>query len=587
MCYSPIKIKNNSKSSTHHTNFIRYVPCGKCHDCVSKYTNEWYLRALYHFKEYNKLGGCCSFITLTYNNQCLPMYEDDYYVVDDHKVVKKHLCCPVFSKTDIQYFIKYARRYAKTNFHYTTKQCNKITQIICCEYGSKNTQRSHYHGLLFFPTRLEKHELCSLLDYAWSYTTFENNNRKKPIHHKLGFYSFGKNGAFVTSPSALKYCMKYSAKQMAGLNDVHNLVEYVEAHPDNYEKIKDKLPFHLQSRGFGLYGLKLLDSSDFIKGFVYDDLKDKRGNLISLPIPQYLKRKYFTTKPLVQNNARCGMFAYGYNYFRLLPQMLQYTINTQIEKLQQDFVSCESFCQAYKNETTADLTKLYNFYNDHIKLNVEDFVIYTMIKDYSSDNYPLFEDETSFSLLLSIKRGEAIAHNINVNTHDLTYLFQPVREELEYYNKLDTPCVNPFYVDPDYYDCLYSIGRTAFNLPDTHKERELWKSLNTFYLPDSLCYSQHPRIKYVPDGIPVRKSRPAPWYQVNKSDLNHCKNSVRFQDYPRFKHFERFRSIYEQIRNTKTKHVSIKRNIDYMKSKELKDKENSFIYNVIDLIDAT
>lgn len=96
------------------------VPCGKCLSCRLNQSNQWAVRA-YHELKYSD-GQCC-FLTLTYNNDHLPL----------NGVQKLHL----------QLFYKRLRRW----LDYHNKPSIR-SYFACGEYGSK-FGRPHYHTLIF------------------------------------------------------------------------------------------------------------------------------------------------------------------------------------------------------------------------------------------------------------------------------------------------------------------------------------------------------------------------------------------------------------------------------------------------------
>lgn len=89
------------------------VPCGKCAGCAADKAMTWAIRS-YHE---STLHGQNCFLTLTYNDDCLP---------DDQRIDKRHL----------QGFFKRLRHHVKFRYY------------ACGEYGDK-TCRPHYHAAIF------------------------------------------------------------------------------------------------------------------------------------------------------------------------------------------------------------------------------------------------------------------------------------------------------------------------------------------------------------------------------------------------------------------------------------------------------
>lgn len=89
------------------------IPCGKCLACIEQRTKTWAIRCTLEAAQYENNA----FLTLTYNNNCLP---------------KNGVC-----KTDVFKFIKRLRNRFGSGIRY----------FGCAEYGSLG--RAHYHAILF------------------------------------------------------------------------------------------------------------------------------------------------------------------------------------------------------------------------------------------------------------------------------------------------------------------------------------------------------------------------------------------------------------------------------------------------------
>lgn len=252
MCYRPIRIINKSRSfSSSSSPLFLYVPCGKCEQCLTLKQNDWFIRAFSQWRTYEQLGGSTFFVTLTYRDADLPI----------------HGKYRVFNKRHIQNFIKklkiyLARRGLPDNIGY----------FITCEYGSK-TDRPHYHGLLYFPYKIDSFQLHNLsnngfIDRAWIY----------------GFNSFSKKyGAQVKSSKALRYCIKYISKYSEIYKQV-GLLEYFESIEDSHIY----KPFHLQNKGFGL-SLKDCITTKQLESNIIPYIEDSK-TVFNYSIPVYIKR---------------------------------------------------------------------------------------------------------------------------------------------------------------------------------------------------------------------------------------------------------------------------------------------------------
>lgn len=150
------------------------LPCGRCIGCRMERARQWGLRCLHE----KKMSSSSCFLTLTYNNDCLP--EGGTVVVRDLQLFMKRL---------------HNRLLKKRGFG--------IRYFAGAEYGETN-RRPHYHALIFnydFPDKL----------------IFSKNGRGEIIYTSaecselwpLGFNSIGE----VTMESAV-YCAKYAMKKL-------------------------------------------------------------------------------------------------------------------------------------------------------------------------------------------------------------------------------------------------------------------------------------------------------------------------------------------------------------------------------------
>lgn len=90
------------------------LPCGKCHECLTKRATEWAMRCKHELSLHNQN----SFITLTYDST--------------------NLVSQLVVKENFQKFMKRLRKHTKSNLRY----------IVSHEYGSK-TLRPHHHAIIF------------------------------------------------------------------------------------------------------------------------------------------------------------------------------------------------------------------------------------------------------------------------------------------------------------------------------------------------------------------------------------------------------------------------------------------------------
>lgn len=167
------------------------VPCGKCKFCLHRKQNQLIYRVWNHSKNYvNSL-----FVTLTYNDDCLPEHES--------------MC-----RRDIQLFFKRLRKRLGKD--------NKFTYLCTCERGRKSG-RLHFHLLLFWNCDISVTQFKKYIYESWrfpkrNYKDFEtfwlhlkNHPDSNPLSCPVdaGFIYFGS----VTGKS-IAYCTKYSCKDI-------------------------------------------------------------------------------------------------------------------------------------------------------------------------------------------------------------------------------------------------------------------------------------------------------------------------------------------------------------------------------------
>lgn len=172
-----------------------YVPCGWCKNCLMQRKSEWAMRMQHELLYWKN----ASFITLTYDDQNLPMSEKNIY-------------WPTLRKTDLQKSIKRIRKeiYPK-----------KIKYYMCGEYGPK-TQRPHYHGIIY---GLDYIKDVEVIIRNWDMCDWNEERIEKSIQS--------------VNYDACSYVAEYVLKKINDRDDE-------EYGPTGREK-----PFRIQSNGLG------------------------------------------------------------------------------------------------------------------------------------------------------------------------------------------------------------------------------------------------------------------------------------------------------------------------------------------------
>lgn len=268
MCVNKLYIRNNKLEFDPFLDRVyNYVCCGQCEDCLSLRRLDYQTRATEEFELTKSLGFTSIFFTLTYNDDFLPRF-----------------CgVPCFSKKHIQNFMKRLRkRFVKLGFD------SKFRYFITSEYGHEKTDnyRPHYHVIFFFRNKFDPFYINDLIAECWN---------KGFV--KLGSENFG----VITDSRPFAYCVKYLQKDK-DVDDYLNSVytrEDLELYYNNKENLPvDILPFHLQSKGFGMSLCDKLTDDDLINGYFVRT--DSLGISKKYPVPNYIKRKlcydFYTNK---------------------------------------------------------------------------------------------------------------------------------------------------------------------------------------------------------------------------------------------------------------------------------------------------
>lgn len=206
--------------------------------------NDWVLRAYFHWKYYQSIGGCTLFVTNTYrqiNNEygSSTVPKRCYYKIDPITKKRTRVTFTCFSKDDIDTYINSVRKYFRRKYGIGKDTSGtSINYLVCCEYGSSDfTSAPHYHILFFFPPMpATKKEIKDVCDRLWS--------------KGFSIYStLAKGGAFVNSVFGVKYVAKYCTKDL-DFYEKDEIKEYLQRKSDK-ASLKRCLPKHWQSNGFG------------------------------------------------------------------------------------------------------------------------------------------------------------------------------------------------------------------------------------------------------------------------------------------------------------------------------------------------
>lgn len=160
-CFKPRYVPNPQ-----HAGDLMLVPCGKCLDCLNRRRNDW----VHRLKEEDKDSEISYFLTLTYNNENLPLQETDWGFM------------PVLYPYDLEKYWKRVRKAEKGK---------TIKYYAVGEYGEE-TDRPHYHAIVFNAS-------AETLEKSW-------NRDKEPM-------------GFVTCDNVEVASIRYVTKYMINQND--------------------------------------------------------------------------------------------------------------------------------------------------------------------------------------------------------------------------------------------------------------------------------------------------------------------------------------------------------------------------------
>lgn len=252
-CYHPLKavvlpeqtengkkvikfVPNNTKQYLYTNKEIGYkqilksfieIPCGNCIGCRLAYSREWANRCILEAKNYE----FNEFITLTYDNEHLPMSEGVDLETGEVRTVA------TLEPKHLQKFMKDLRRYFEYHYNHTD-----IRFYACGEYGDEK-ERPHYHLIVFN---------LPVPDKEFYFTNKKGNiNYHSDIIQKI--WGKGLTSLCPVTWETCAYTARYVMKKQKGkgakeyYSDIGKVAEFVRMsrNPgiarDYYEQNKDKI----------------------------------------------------------------------------------------------------------------------------------------------------------------------------------------------------------------------------------------------------------------------------------------------------------------------------------------------------------
>lgn len=273
MCLSPITLTRMVAGRPH----TQVVPCGRCVECKKAQQNEFVYKCVESAKQYGNVW----FITLTYNNDSVPVTFDEEGEIDEETGEFKDEILTL-KREDVKNWKKRVKKAYEKKYG----ERLELKYLIVGEYGPR-THRPHYHGMFFGLND----KAAKMLQDDW-----EKKNGFTYFKHIPCLPINGVDHVQRTSRYCAKYCVKLSE-----LEDESVLAGKVEK------------PRKMTSRGLGV-NLKQFanmkryylaqDMYEYCPETAHKDLDKTQLNKIIKeikkrrrlkPIPSYFRKKIYYT----------------------------------------------------------------------------------------------------------------------------------------------------------------------------------------------------------------------------------------------------------------------------------------------------
>lgn len=303
MCLRPVKIFNQTYSYRSSDCTTLLCPCGECEECRTIRQCEYTFRIYEEMRLRNEEGYNIYFVTLTYNDFCLPTDN-----IRTHFGKKANIRC--FRRSDVSKFFTRLRKYL-----YQKYGIKSISYCCASEYG-KSTQRPHYHAMIAIPrygkllhcsvgcnqscpligarVELTSEKIHSLVQELWTYgfifpRFYTGGSDAKGYVHK----------AFQVDPKNLRpaslYIAKYCCKDLSfyGLPEVQNYESicdsFIKSDVSDDVKLfwkrkkREHLTFVITSNHFGIGIEQLIKSPEDLVNGVSSTFNPSK----LIPVPTY------------------------------------------------------------------------------------------------------------------------------------------------------------------------------------------------------------------------------------------------------------------------------------------------------------
>lgn len=525
MCLNPIKISNPRLYRRPHLDTASlYVNCNKCPECKNQLTNDWYVRLNYEYKQFTANKGAVYFLTLTYNDTCVPRVIDQDFkeLTDKFKIDVPFFSGMCFNKRHIVQFFKDFRAYFKKKYG-----IDGIKHFTVCEYGTEEdkTHRPHYHMLLFMPVDFHPSIVRSVANYCWSErvkmsevpdTIIQQSkleNIQKDIakgnynilmywiiappsspHHKnpmfkrrYGFTSWSENGAKVQSPACLRYVLKYLFKSKEwNYSPVGFGLNYILERVPSLEQLEDEFPPLDPLGSPDMHFKKQLEigedfyetNPDFKKFHkLIQKVRDcSPFHLQSQKLGDSLFREitddFVKGKELLKNNAITFDFdTYIYKVPRYIIRRLFYDVGKN--KQNQHYVHYSNY--VYLNELGKEcLTEFVDFkcdhYLDYLDMYTSNYYVSLMSKSFVCGWTEKFG--------LSFNQSLSYIRNLSVEERKLLFYYQLIFQDLYLFNDKEGYCLSELPSSPsDWLKFGKELYMSKVNTSDLREEKDIFYTM--------------------------------------------------------------------------------------------------------------
>lgn len=307
MCTKTFKTYTNSRfiSKVNVTHFQNHCQCGFCSECIRQKKSEWALRAYYQAVECFENGGFCLFDTLTYRDSELHWFREVY-----PQLQYEWFDFMRFSRDDVKKFFKRLRVHLERDGY---EVGDNLKYLLTSEYGSElKTNRPHYHVLFYVNFRIAPELFSKYISEAWIHGITDGvmpRNSVEPWYAYKSKRYVLENRVFDSVSYDLNklvnYVVKYITKDLFVYKKLYKRVyaAYTYLQPNwcqyyfkrlGFRRFKNNvLPFHLQSKGFGLYALKKIDVDKISRLNSIPLPFQNKGLVAFIPLCNYFKRKLF------------------------------------------------------------------------------------------------------------------------------------------------------------------------------------------------------------------------------------------------------------------------------------------------------